>query len=118
MLIKNLIITVVNINGKIIGHPIASKNRYSAWFNYLILYIKAKILGLRSVYCWINKLKIIIDIEDWYFARNAYLKINEFNESCFTVHFLKERIYLLISVQMSGIILFWLQEFQAVGLLP
>lgn len=91
MLIKKLIITILNINGKIIGHPIVSKNRYSAWFNYLILYIKAKILGLRSIYCWINKLKIIIDIEDWYFARNVYLKINEFNESCFTVHFLKEK---------------------------
>ena len=94
--------TIISINGKIRGHPYASKHSIRSWINYIILYFKVRVFGSTLRYNWVNRLKIVVDVNDWGFARNTYLRLNEFVDSCFAVHFLrKSEIFLDIGANLG-----------------
>ena len=79
-----------SINGKIKYHPYAGNYLLYYWLQYLLLYIATRILGLKYKYSWIYDIKFIVDLRDWAFARNCYLGLNEFNDSCFVLHYLRK----------------------------
>jgi len=81
---------ISSTNGKINGHPYASKHFIKSWAYYLLLYIKVRAFSSVLKYHWISGLKIIVDVNDWTFARNIFLRLNEFDHSCFAVHFMKK----------------------------
>lgn len=79
-----------NINSKIKYHPYAGNYLIYFWFQYLLLYFVTRILGFKHKYSWIYDIKFIVDLKDWAFARNCYLGLNEFNDSCFVLHYLRK----------------------------
>lgn len=79
-----------SVNSKIKGHPYASKYKLFYWIQYIQLYLVARVFNSRLKHKWVNNIHFFVDVNDWAFARNCYLRLNEFHQSCFAVHYLKE----------------------------
>ncbi len=89
-LIKRIIDVFYSVNSKIKGHPYAHKYKVFYWIQYIRLYLVARILNSKLKHNWVHNIQFYVDVNDWAFARNCYLRLNEFNQSCFAVHYLKE----------------------------
>lgn len=81
---------VLSVNSKIKWHPYARNYLFYYWAQYLLLYFVVRILKSKHKYNWIYNIKFIVDVHDWAFARNCYLGLNEFNDSCFALHYLRK----------------------------
>jgi len=89
-LLKKILDLIHSINSKINGHPYAHKHKFYFWLQYIRLYIIVRVFNSSMQYNWINDINFIVDVNDWAFARNCYLGLNEFNYSCFALHYLRD----------------------------